>query len=212
MVAQKAQRRLSSKEDAFCRLVAGGATLSEAYRKAYNSDSPNAGVNALRVSKRPRVVARIRELQTPDEKRLFLTRARKREILLHMAENVRFPNIDRQRAIAIDNKMTGDDRIVVRVEGEITLSAVLSAMQGAPALPAIDDSFDVETVHPVSDSSPGTKSAEPPVAHAAEDQGAGPAEAIAAVPAPYADDWSPAFDDPPEIVPEPPKKRTRTYD
>lgn len=212
MVAQKASRRLTPKEEEFARLVAGGATLTDAYRKAYNSNSPNARINALRVSRRAPVLARIKELQTPDEKRLFLTRARKREILLGMAENLRATYLDRQRAIAIDNKMTGDDRLIVHVEGEITLSAVLAAMQGAPALPPADDSFEVEA-SPISDSSPGTKGESHTTAtQPAQETGAVEVETTAPAPrGPYDDEFTPAFDEPPAPV-DPPKKRSRSYD
>lgn len=148
MVANKATRRLTQKEEVFCQLVARGTPFVDAYRQAYNSASPNARINAYRVGRRPQVVARVRELQTPDDKRLFLTRARKRELLLQFAEDTRASKLERQRAIVIDNRMTGDDRLVVNVEGEITLSSVFKALCNSPALPGGGEVFDIAPASP----------------------------------------------------------------
>lgn len=139
MVAEKAHRRLTRGEEAFAQLVAKGMPYADAYREAYHSQSKNAKNNAQRVIHRPHVVARIKELSTPDDKRLFLTRARKREILREMVENKKNGILDRQRALVIDNRMTGDDRQIVSVEGEITLAAVLRDLSAAPVLPDLDE-------------------------------------------------------------------------
>jgi hypothetical protein len=145
MVAETAHRRLTHKEDWFARLVAQGRSKKDAYQEAYNSDSKNAKIGGYKVAKRPAVAARIRELAKPDEKRPFLTRARKRELLLQFAENVRASILERQRAIVIDNRMTGDDRQIVSVEGEITLVSVMAALNGSSPLPAEDEVIDVQS-------------------------------------------------------------------
>lgn len=143
MVAQKVNRRLTHKEEAFAQHVAKGETHSDAYKKAYNSTTPNAKVVAHRIVHKAHVAARIAELRAPDETRKFLTRARKREILWQIAEDARATRLERQRSIMIDNRMTGDDRTVVNIEGEITLVSVMAALNGSGPLPSVDEAIDI---------------------------------------------------------------------
>jgi hypothetical protein len=145
MVAEKALRRLSRKEEVFARLVVAGKNFAEAYREAYSSDSPNAKINGRRVSLRPHVRARIEDLQKPDEKRLFASRAYKRELLYNMMQNVRLDALERQRALDLDNKMDGTYKTIVQVEGEITLVSVMAALNGSSPLPAEDEAIEVQS-------------------------------------------------------------------
>lgn len=146
MVAQKSNRSLTHKEETFARLVAKGETYADAYRKAYSSSSPNARIPACRIANKAHVAARIAELRAPDETRKFLSRARKREILWQIAEDTRATRLERQRSIMIDNRMTGDDRTVVNIEGEITLVSVMAALNGSGPLPSTEEAIDIVTL------------------------------------------------------------------
>lgn len=216
MVAEKAKTRLTPKEERFAQLVARGNTIPDAYREAYKTNVRTAKFTAYRVARRPHVVKRIKELQTPDEKRLFLTRARKREILLEMAESPRATLLERQRAIMIDNRMTGDDRTIVKVDDEITLSRVLAALSSGEALPAPGDEFvDVETSPlppepmPAPMPVPQSESGDPDADSAADSAPAAEHEPLFN---PFGDDVF--TDDPPADppAPPPPRKRSRSYD
>lgn len=95
-----------------------------------------------------------------DKRRVFesktLTRARKRAFLGNVVEShvsqskdvAHYREHDPLIAIQIDNKMTGDDA-PVKVEGEVTLSVIMRALQGTTGLPPADeitrgDAFDVD--------------------------------------------------------------------
>lgn len=133
----KTSRRLTKKEEDFCRGLAAGLDGANAWRNAYvgGRKVKYANINACQVSKRAHVIARLAELRKPDEKRLFLTIARKREILHEIAESKSSTSIDRQRSIDLDNRMTGVYTSKVEVTGEITLGSVLEALATQPALP-----------------------------------------------------------------------------
>jgi len=150
MVAQKknpADRNLTAREERFAILLSSGRDGAAAWREAYNKPGVTyANRNAYILMKRPHVARRVAELRKPDEKRLFLTRARKRELLMTWAESEKIPLIDRQRALDIDNRMEGSYKQVVRIEGEITLSAVMKALDQAPALPDASEILELEIV------------------------------------------------------------------
>lgn len=210
MVAETAHRKLTLKEDWFARLVAQGRTLASAYREAYSSESKNSRIAGHRVSKRPAVAARIAELTMPEEKRLFLTRARKRELLLQFAENTRASVLDRQRSIVIDNRMTGDDRQIVSVEGEITLVSVMAALNGSSPLPAQDEAIDIPSF-PAEVSAPKSTAVtivEPQAPPEMTVSSGGAPVAQKRTPGPFEEDFE-AFTAPEEKPPQ--KRRTRVY-
>lgn len=153
MVAEfsQASKKLTAKEERFCFLVAAGKDQTSAWCEAYGKvPKHHSRVNASRVANRPHVLARIAELRKPDEKRLFLTRARKREILMEMAETRHAGMTDRQRAIDIDNRMTAEYTQTIQVEGEITLNAVVRSLATASIVGAKDAVMDLEEVKPLS--------------------------------------------------------------
>jgi hypothetical protein len=202
--------RLTAKEEAFAHLVAKGETYTDAYKKAYSSTSPNAKVAAHKVANRPQVVARIAELRTPDEKRKFLTRARKREILYQIAEDTRATRLERQRSIMIDNRMTGDDRQIVSVEGEITLVSVMAALNGSAPLPGEDEvidvpSFPAEVSAPTSTAVAIVETQEPSETTVSSEGSPGGQKRT---PGPFEEDFE-AFTLPEEKPPQ--KRRTRVY-
>jgi hypothetical protein len=165
MVAEapkKTYRQLTAKEEAFAQYVASGKTASEAYRLAYDpKGKPNTfKQNAYTVGRRPQVAARIDALRKPDDQRLYLTRARKREILLEIAENKRNKPLERAKAIDLDNQMTAEYTQNVRVEGEVTLGVILSSLgltTGIPApaeVKALSQAIDVQASEPVQEQAP----------------------------------------------------------
>lgn len=210
MVAEKALRRLSRKEEVFCRLVVAGKNFAEAYREAYSSESPNAKVNGRRVSLRTHVRARIEELQKPDEKRLFASRAFKREMLFNMMHNAKLDPMDRQRALDLDNKMDGSYKTVVQVEGEITLLSVMAALNGSGPLPSTEEAIDIPSF-PAEVSAPTSTAvviAEPQAApETTVSPGAAP-EPQKRSPGPFEEDLD-LFTAP--TAPTPQKRRSRVY-
>lgn len=129
-------RKLSAKEEAYCQGILSGLDGAAAWRKGYGKGPVvYARIQAHKVSKRPHVIARLAELRRPDDQRKFLTIARKREILEQMAESKKTSEIGRQRAIDIDNRMTGVYTSKIELTGEITIGSVLDALATAPALP-----------------------------------------------------------------------------
>jgi hypothetical protein len=149
-------RPLTPKEEAFAQYIAKGKAASEAYRLAYDpKGQPHTfRSNAYQVGRRPHVAARIDELKKPDQERLFLTRARKREILFEIAQNRRNKPVDRARAIDLDNQMTAEYTQNVRVEGEVTLGIILSKLGLTTGIPQADEvkalaqPIDVQAVAP----------------------------------------------------------------
>lgn len=104
-------KSLTPKQTAFANEVAAGKDLSESYRLAYDctKGSPmTVGTNASRTAALPHVAAYIATLKAQQEKRRFLTRERKRELLAAFAEDAP-KHSDRIKAIEVENRMVGDD-------------------------------------------------------------------------------------------------------
>lgn len=93
------------------RIVAGGSQYA-AYIAAY----PNAAAwkrdavdsRASNLFRTDKILARYQELQAEAAKATFLTRARKLQLLLEIAEDPNAPLKDRLKAVDIDNKMNGE--------------------------------------------------------------------------------------------------------
>lgn len=179
-------RRLTAKEEGYCRGILEGLDSTAAWLRAYGKAKSNyAKKNAYKVSRRAHVIARLAELRRPDEQRLFLTVARKREILRNMAESKNTSEIGIQRAIDIDNRMTGVYTSKVELTGEITLGTVLDALAVSSALPEPAEVLELMAGDVVVTD----------LGHV-EKSPAGPGQAQSSTPAPFADD---------EAAPVPPK-------
>lgn len=79
---------------------------------------------------------------------VLLTRDKKRMILGSIAQDERAPDTARIRAVEVDNTMTGDNA-PVRIEGEITLHAIFTALKPSTGLPSADEIKTVRSADPV---------------------------------------------------------------
>ena len=69
-VVGKEERPLTGKQEAFAKLVAGGAVLSDAYRECYSADTMKDSTvwsEACRLAQNPKVSARIKDIQADME-------------------------------------------------------------------------------------------------------------------------------------------------
>jgi len=105
-------RNLTAKQRAFAHAVVSGMGNSKAYRSVYNcptASSITIAKEACALRQHPAVAAYIAELQAKHDRKLHLTRERKREILHEIAENDEVKPSERTKAIEVDNVMTGDN-------------------------------------------------------------------------------------------------------
>lgn len=127
-------RPLTAKQESFCQKLVAGASGTDAFKQAYQCAAAYANVEASKLRRVPHVAARIAELMQPRAGAIFLTIARKRELLREMAEDNKATKMDRQRAIDLDNRMTGVYISKVEVSGEVTISHVLASLSDQPPL------------------------------------------------------------------------------
>lgn len=120
-------RPLTVQQERFCEFIAAGENQTEAWLKAgYKVSRSVARRNAAESLTKPDIKARIAELRKPQTRKAVLTKDRKREMLLEIAESSREKTQDRLRALEIDAKLAGHfepDRVEVDV-GEKTLMTI----------------------------------------------------------------------------------------
>lgn len=105
---EKQAKPLSVRHERFCEGVASGMNGAEAYVYAGYKVSPSvASVSAYHLLRNPKVEARIAELRIPESTALAMSKDRKREMLMEIAENGENKMQDRLRAIEIDAKLAG---------------------------------------------------------------------------------------------------------
>jgi hypothetical protein len=150
----------------FATLVAGGMKPTEAYVKVFPNSTPKMRQSKPYIMLKSKAVQEaIRALQTADVeamkvelamskdegltalREIGLSRMEKRRILAKIAKNPKVGPFARIRAIQVDNEMTGDNA-PVRVEGEITLHSIFSALAGSTGLPSAQEAIEVETYDP----------------------------------------------------------------
>ena len=89
-VVGKEERPLTGKQEAFAKLVAGGAVLSDAYRECYAADSMKDSTvwsEACRLAQNPKVSARIKDIQADMEAdRRTIERRREEWVLKRLSE------------------------------------------------------------------------------------------------------------------------------
>lgn len=132
---------LNYRQETFAHLVANNKPAITAYRLAgYNCEPvEHATANASRLTANDRVQELIGWLRRQKLSQHTFTRDAKRR-LLYKIGNESQQDANRLRAIEIDNRMTGDDA-PVRIEGELTLTAILQGVSPSLGLP--DDAIDV---------------------------------------------------------------------
>ena len=86
----KEEKPLTGKQEAFAKLVAGGAVLSDAYRECYAADSMKDSTvwsEACRLAQNPKVSARIKDIQADMEAdRRTIERRREEWVLKRLSE------------------------------------------------------------------------------------------------------------------------------
>ena len=89
-VVGKEEKPLTGKQEAFAKLVAGGAVLSDAYRECYAADSMKDSTvwsEACRFAQNPKVSARIKDIQADMEAdRRTIERRREEWVLKRLSE------------------------------------------------------------------------------------------------------------------------------
>ena len=89
-VVGKEEKPLTGKQEAFAKLVAGGAVLSDAYRECYAADSMKDSTvwsEACRLAQNPKVSARIKDIQADMEAdRRTIERRREEWVLKRRSE------------------------------------------------------------------------------------------------------------------------------
>jgi hypothetical protein len=134
----KPDRMLTAQEEAFVRHVANGLPLWRCWQLASGSTAGREGLGKVgnRVLARPAVhfaVIQARKKLTEDE---ALTRAEKRIILSTIARDGEQKASDRTGAIALDNRMTGDDDSAGRLGAGARVTITLELFQGKAVNPA----------------------------------------------------------------------------
>lgn len=128
-------RGLSGPEEYFCRLIAyEGKTQTAAYRIAYKCAEKSAPELASRRMSRPHIQSRIRELKRLAASEAAMTMSLRREVLgkiaLHKSGWRAAPSYqDRIAAIREDATLAGERLEQSTVTGDITLTAVLRALE-----------------------------------------------------------------------------------
>jgi len=145
MVAER--HGLTPKQLAYAMGRIAGHNQKESLRRAIpkNRLSPHAlDVEAHKLEKHPKVRAYIDAALAEERGDMLLTRHVKRQILGGIARDKKAPHTARIQAVQVDNRMSGDDA-PIRIEGEITLHAVFSALGLTQALPMGDvDTLELE--------------------------------------------------------------------
>lgn len=136
---------ISVKQQRFVDLLLLGTTGKEAYRQAFSSKAKDVvlRVKASEEKKKPAVQAYLAAEQAKAAELVGLTRAEKRRMLRLIALDPNEAASDRLKAIALDNLMTGDNK-PVRLEGEITLSAVFRCLQQTTGLLREDEVIELD--------------------------------------------------------------------
>lgn len=141
---------LTAKQEAFARALANGANYGDAYRLVYATSSQPKNFHRLagmRVARLPKVATLIREIKARACYADTLERAQKRKLLRKIAEDTRAKPMDRLRAIDLDNRMTNDYQQTVRVEGEVTISAILASLRGTTGLLSEEERKELDPAH-----------------------------------------------------------------
>ena len=119
-VVGKEEKPLTGKQEAFAKLVAGGAVLSDAYRECYAADSMKDSTvwsEACRLAQNPKVSARIKDIQADMEAdRRTIERRREEWVLKRLSEEADQADnaSSRIRALELVGKTVG--RFADRVE------------------------------------------------------------------------------------------------
>lgn len=136
--SSKRGRNLGEKEREFCRNVARGLSLTEAYETTWPGRK-FPGQTGAQLAKRPlfraeidRIKAKMAEVEAKKDEAAILSILRKRQILAEIAESpvdgVVTKHTDRMGAIALDSKIAGDfapDKIEHTInEVDIVLRAI----------------------------------------------------------------------------------------
>jgi len=140
------QRKLTPAQRLFGDYVIEGRAKNEAYRLAYPQSSLSPGAlttEAYRTSNRPNVAEYITEALQERRREVLLTRDKKRQILGAIALNPKARDMARIAAVGKDNDMTGDNA-PVRIEGEITLHAIFTALRRTTGLLAAGEAKAIE--------------------------------------------------------------------
>lgn len=133
--------KMTPQQRLFADLLIEGNAQAIAYKQAYPNQSlgKNAlSVEASRAARNPKIAAYVATGLSERRSQVLLTRDKKRQILGGIALDKTAPKAARIAAVKVDNDMTGDNA-PVRVEGEITLFSIFSALKPATSLPGPDE-------------------------------------------------------------------------
>lgn len=129
--------KLTPKQLAFAHARISGKNQTDAARIALPKNRLSANglyVEAHKLDKHPKIRAYIAAALAESRSEVLLTRDKKRLILGSIAQDARAHDNSRIAAVKVDNDMTGDNA-PVRIEGEITLHAIFTALTPATTLP-----------------------------------------------------------------------------
>lgn len=122
-----ARAAITVRQERFCQRVAAGMPAYRAYQDAgYDGTGNVAGAASSRMLKDVKISLRIADIMRPDEKKLVVTKDRKRQLLRQKIESGEFKPADWLRAIEIDAKLAGDfapERMEVE-QGPKTLESI----------------------------------------------------------------------------------------
>lgn len=134
MARIKKRRPLTDRQERFCELVASGESQTNAWLLAgYKVSRDVARRNAAESMTKPDIAARVAELRMPHTASAALSKARKHELLMQIAENVLMPPNVRISAMAEDSKMAGHYE-PERVEIEAGRNTLATARERALAI------------------------------------------------------------------------------
>ncbi len=144
-----ADSRLTDKQLAFAKLIATGLnSASSAYRLAYKRAATGewwCRQQAYILLQKPHIQAVVSRLKAQyDSVRPSLTRATKREILHAMAIDEDSDEMDRQRALDIDNKMQGEYAERLHLTGDLTVNMFRAQAPGAIPWQLAEEVIDIE--------------------------------------------------------------------
>lgn len=133
-------RALNSREKRFCVLIANGWAARKAYQAATGcKNDATADTQAWRWKARPVVSAEIDKQRSQLTEATALSRAEKRNILRRVATADDTPPSVVVSAVAVDNRMTGDDEPFRKAAGDdlrVAIFVVRLGEDAAPGLPA----------------------------------------------------------------------------
>lgn len=118
----------------FATNVAAGYSQTEAYLAAFpRSRSRDAArANASRLMAKDSIKAEVDRIRRENETDLMLTYREKREFLARVVRNYCQRDLDVLKAIALDNKMAGHDRMPASSAPQVTLEAILRDLESTP--------------------------------------------------------------------------------